>query len=143
MALVLLDPLRCVFQLFAAKPAFSSPSDLLGGHEICLLEYPDMFLEAGERHAVGLCQLADRCGTAPEALEDVPARRIGQSREGAVECRRILNYLVQYIKRELLGQVEVLGGHARVSARPELHLRVSSGKQDAEPWLRVCVVSEC
>src|SRR6185437_1311129 len=76
--------------------ARAHPADLLRRHELGILEQPDVLLHPGQRHAEGLGKLADRRTAGTEPLEDCAAGRVGESCEGAVDGRWILNHSVQY-----------------------------------------------
>ena len=82
---VLLDPSRDVLKLRRAEAALASPADLLGEHEVCILEHPHVFLDAVEGEAERLGQLADRGGTGREQLEDSAAGRIREREERPVQ----------------------------------------------------------
>jgi hypothetical protein len=65
----------------------AGPPDLLGDDQVGALEDPDVLLDAVDRQLVGPREIADRRGTAPQALEDAPAGGIAEREERAVECR--------------------------------------------------------
>jgi hypothetical protein len=62
-------------------------ADLLGHDEIGTFQDPDMLLDPVDRQLVRPRQVADRCRTVAEALEDPTSRRIRERKERAVECR--------------------------------------------------------
>src|SRR5687767_4366351 len=87
------DPGRHVVHVFRPESAFAGSALLLRGHEVRLLEDADVLHHAGERDTGGPRQLADRGGAELQALEDVPAPRIGQRGERPVERLRV-NHIV-------------------------------------------------
>jgi hypothetical protein len=58
---------------------------------------PSVLLDAVEREAERLGELADRGRPAAEALQDAPARRIRQGEERPIECSVIVHRSVHYI----------------------------------------------
>jgi hypothetical protein len=56
-------------------------ADLFGDDEVDGLEDADVLLDAVERQAERLGELADRSRPAPELLEDAPARRVREGKE--------------------------------------------------------------
>jgi hypothetical protein len=63
------------------------PPELLGDDQVGALEDPDVLLDAVDRQLVGPREIADRRGTAAQALEDAAARGIREREERAVEYR--------------------------------------------------------
>jgi hypothetical protein len=64
------------------------PAQLLGGHEVGALENPDVLLDPVERQSKRLGELADRGGGMAQPFEDLATCRVGERKEGPVECRR-------------------------------------------------------
>jgi hypothetical protein len=93
---VSVDPLPGVLQASRAENALSSAPDLLGPDELDVLEHAHVLLHSGQRDPERLRQLGDRGAAVAEPLEDGPARRVGERREGSIESRLILNHVVQY-----------------------------------------------
>jgi hypothetical protein len=56
------------------------------------LERLDVLGDRGPGHAERPCELAHGCGAARQPFQDRAARRVGKSREGVVQPRRILNH---------------------------------------------------
>src|SRR4051794_6007694 len=81
---VAVDPARRVVELRRAEPALPRTTDLRGDHQIDRLEDADMLLDAIEREAERLGQLADRGGSAGEPFEDAPARRVRKREERSI-----------------------------------------------------------
>src|SRR5215218_3782149 len=80
------DPPCRLLEVRRAEPALSRPADLRGDHEIDLLEDADVLLDAVERQAERLGELADRGRSAAKALEDAAACRVREGEERPMQC---------------------------------------------------------
>ena len=78
-----------------------------------------MLLEAVERQAERLGELADRGRSAREPFEDPPARRVRPGEERPIQCLVMLHRLVQYNAREDMTSIQL-------TALPD-----GGGKEDA------------
>src|SRR4051794_34671332 len=111
------DPLLYVIQAPRTEAAAPSPADLLGRHELGVLEDPYVLLQPGQRHPERLRQLADGGAPLTQTLEDAPARGVRERRKGLVELRLILNHVVQYTRASAWVQAQLAARrHSRVAA---------------------------
>jgi hypothetical protein len=81
-----LDPLaRLAERRGRAEPALARPANLLGLDEAGELEDPDVLLDPVEGQARRPRELAQRRGTAAQALQNAPPLEIRESEERCVE----------------------------------------------------------
>jgi hypothetical protein len=81
-----LDPLACLAERRGpAEPALACPAHLLGLDEARELEDPDVLLDPVEGQAPRLRELAQRRGTAAQALENAPPLGLREREERRVE----------------------------------------------------------
>jgi hypothetical protein len=81
-----LDPLARLAQRHGpAEPALARPAHLLGLYEAGELQDPDVLLDPIEGQARRPRELAQRRGTAPQALENAPPRRVREREERRVQ----------------------------------------------------------
>src|SRR5436309_14064678 len=91
-----LQPRADALEGVGREHAPADTADLLRGHELRVLEQPDVLLHSGQRHAEGLGELADRRAAGAEPFEDGAAGRVAEGCKRAVDGRRILNHKVHY-----------------------------------------------
>jgi hypothetical protein len=97
-ALIEAQPLVCLRQAVGVEAAKVLPSLHGPAHEACALERLYVLGGAGERHAQGSSQVADRQFAAGKTAQHSSPRRVGESMEDSVEMRgTLLNHLVEQI----------------------------------------------
>jgi hypothetical protein len=84
-ASVVIDPLRCPFELGETELAHAGAPDLRRDHEVDFFEDPHVLLHPVEGETERRGQLADRRRPASEALEDAPTGRVREGEERPVE----------------------------------------------------------
>ena len=91
----LVEPFLGLAQRLGIDGAGAHPADLLGGHQPALLEHLQMLHDGRQRHGEAAGPVRSPMPVRGSAVDDLPARRIGQCLEHQIERRRLVKHALK------------------------------------------------